>query len=99
MRDFQQRALTMLTSSNSLSAFDLSREPERIRERYGRTMFGQGALLARRLIEAGVRLVTVSDCTTAGHHQWDTHNNNFTTLRHTLLPKLDHVYTALLEDL
>jgi uncharacterized protein (DUF1501 family) len=62
-------------------------------------MFGQGCLLARRLVEAGVRLVTVSDCTTAGHHQWDTHSNNFRTLQNTLLPKLDQAYTALMEDL
>jgi hypothetical protein len=99
MGEFQQRALDLLTGSGSRSAFDLSREPRRVRERYGRTMFGQGCLLARRLIEAGVRLVTVSDCTTGGHHQWDTHSNNFGTLQNTLLPKLDQVYTALMEDL
>ncbi len=99
MGEFQQRAMTLLTSRGSQSAFDLGREPARVRERYGRTTFGQGCLLARRLVEAGVRLVTVSDCTAAGHHQWDTHSNNFRTLQNTLLPKLDQAYTALLEDL
>jgi uncharacterized protein (DUF1501 family) len=70
-----------------------------VRDRYGRNRFGQSCLLARRLIEAGARVVTVSDCTMNGHHEWDTHRGNFTTLRNTLLPRLDLAYTALLEDL
>jgi hypothetical protein len=99
MGQFQERAMDLLTSTGSRDAFDLASEPAGVRDRYGRTTFGQGCLLARRLIEAGVRLVTVSDCTPRGHHQWDTHNNNFRTLRSTLLPKLDQAYSALLEDL
>jgi hypothetical protein len=99
MGQFQERAFELIASRQGQSAFDLSREPERIRERYGRTRFGQGCLLARRLIEAGARVVTVSDCTAVGHHEWDTHQGNFTKLRRELLPRLDQVYSALLEDL
>jgi uncharacterized protein (DUF1501 family) len=99
MGQFQQQAFDLIASSRGRSAFDLSAEPERVRDRYGRNMFGQGCLLARRLIEAGARVVTVTDCTAAGHHEWDTHQRNFTTLRDKLLPRLDQAYTALLEDL
>lgn len=99
MNEFQQRAFDLVTSQRGRSAFDLSAEPARLRDRYGRNPFGQGCLLARRLIEAGARVVTVSDCTAAGHHEWDTHNSNFTKLRRTLLPRLDLAYSALLEDL
>jgi hypothetical protein len=99
MTEFQQRALDLLLSDRGRRAFDLSQEPDRLRERYGRTMFGQGCLLARRLIEAGVRLVTVSDCTPAGLHEWDTHENNFSKLKGTLLPRLDQAFSALLQDL
>ncbi len=99
MDQFQQRAFDLITSQQGRSAFDLSREPEPVRNRYGRNRFGQGCLLARRLIEAGARVVTVSDCTAGGHHEWDTHSGNFTKLRRDLLPRLDLAYTALLEDL
>lgn len=97
--EFQQRAFDLIAGSSGRSAFDLGQEPDRIRDRYGRNTFGQSCLLARRLIEAGARVVTVSDCTQDGAHHWDTHTNNFGQLRKTLLPKLDLAYTALLEDL
>jgi hypothetical protein len=99
MSEFQQRAFDLINSRRGRSAFDLSAEPARVRDRYGRHRFGQGCLLARRLIEAGARVVTVSDCTPNGHHEWDTHNGNFSKLRGTLLPRLDLAYTALMEDL
>ncbi|MFN4258843.1 MAG: DUF1501 domain-containing protein [Gemmataceae bacterium] len=99
MSDFQRRAIDLITSSQGQSAFDLSTEPPRLRDRYGRNTFGQGCLLARRLIEAGARMVTVSDCTLSGHHVWDTHSGNFRKLKGELLPKLDQAYSALLEDL
>ena len=86
MGEFQQRAFDLLNGARGRSAFDLSAEPASVRDRYGRTTFGQGCLLARRLVEAGARLVTVSDTTPAGHHQWDTHSNNFLTLKNKLLP-------------
>lgn len=96
---FQQQAFDLIASGRGQTAFNLEAEPDSVRERYGRNPFGQGCLLARRLIEAGARVVTVSDCTSSGHHIWDTHQGNFTKLRNELLPKLDLAYTALLEDL
>jgi uncharacterized protein (DUF1501 family) len=99
LAEFRQRAFDLITSRQGRSAFDLGAEPVRVRDRYGRNAFGQGCLLARRLIEAGARVVTVSDCTPNGHHEWDTHDNNFSRLRDVLLPRLDLAYTALLEDL
>lgn len=99
MNGFQQKAFDLLASGKGKSAFDLSLEPVKVRDRYGRNMFGQGCLLARRLIEGGARVVTVSDCTSTGHHEWDTHSGNFKKLKGTLLPRLDLAYSALLEDL
>jgi hypothetical protein len=99
MTQFQRQAFDLVASRRGRSAFDLSAEPARVRDRYGRNAFGQGCLLARRLIEAGARVVTVSDCTSSGHHEWDTHNKNFITLKDKLLPRLDLAYTALMEDL
>jgi hypothetical protein len=99
MAVMQRRAFDLLTSGKGQAAFNLENEPKNVRDRYGRNPFGQGCLLARRLIEAGCRLVTVSDCTSSGHHMWDTHSNNFTTLKNTLLPRLDLAYSALLQDL
>ncbi|MGE3809609.1 MAG: DUF1501 domain-containing protein [Gemmataceae bacterium] len=99
MNQFQQKAFDLIHSSQGKSAFDLSHEPVKLRERYGKNPFGQGCLLARRLIEAGARVVTVSYCTSSGHHEWDTHSGNFTKLKKTLLPRLDQAYPALMEDL
>ena len=70
-----------------------TREDPRLRDRYGRNSLGQGCLLARRLIEAGVRFVTVTD------GGWDTHQNNFKSLKTRLLPKLDGAVSSLLQDL
>src|SRR5205085_1868028 len=99
MADFRQQAFDLIGSRRCQAAFDLTLEPEAVRDRYGRNRFGQGCLLARRLIEAGARVVTVSDSTANGHHEWDTHSGNFSKLRRELLPRLDRAYTALLEDL
>jgi hypothetical protein len=90
---FQQQALDILRSERTRAAFDLDREPEPVRATYGRSAFGQGALAARRLIEAGVRFVTVS---LGG---WDTHAGNFGALRNGLLPQLDETLAALIADL
>jgi hypothetical protein len=90
---FQRQALDIVRSERTRTAFDLDREPESIRETYGRTGFGQGALAARRLIEAGVRFVTV------GLGGWDTHAGNFGSLRNGQLPQLDRTLSALLSDL
>ena len=72
-----QAALNMITSPDTKRAFELEHEDPRLRDRYGRHKFGQSCLLARRLIEAGVRFVTVTD------GGWDTHQNNFTSLKNS----------------
>lgn len=95
---FRQRALDIVTSSRVRDAFDLDKEPAEARARYGEGPFrhgphpGRSLLLARRLIEAGVSVVTV------GVHNWDTHRENFKTLREQL-PVLDKALYALLTDL
>ena len=100
----QHRAFDMLTSSKSRQAFDLSREDPRLRDRHGRTLFGSSTLIARRLVEAGVRFVNVSwdlfwDRVQIDYDCWDTHTRNFHILRDVNLPNLDQTYTALLDDL
>ena len=70
-----------------------------MRERYGRNVHGQSALLARRLVEAGVRFVSVYDKVTNGLDNWDTHVNNFGRLKDQLLPPCDMAFSALVEDL
>jgi hypothetical protein len=94
----RRQALELLQSPTARKAFDLSKETTATRERYGRQMVGSSVLLARRLVEVGVTLVTVHTETRANGH-WDTHENNFNMLRHWLLPTLDRALTALLEDL
>jgi hypothetical protein len=99
LTEFQQKAFDLVARNQGQSAFDLSVESAATRERYGRNPFGQGCLLARRLIEAGTRMVTVSYCSSGGGHEWDTHSGTFSRLKGTLLPRLDLAYSALLEDL
>src|SRR5262249_20527115 len=77
-------------------AFDLSQEPARVRERYGRHSWGQSHLLARRLVEAGVRFVTTVNGPSI---TWDTHKDNFARLEQTLVPPMERAFGALLEDL
>lgn len=91
---FSRAALDMVTSTRAQEAFDLGREPTSIRERYGRTSAGQGCLLARRLVEAGVTFVTVLP-----GGAWDTHVNNFPTLKHKCLPLVDRALATLVTDL
>jgi hypothetical protein len=90
---FYQRAYDLMESPAAKSAFDLGKEPDALKARYGRSSFGMGCLLARRLIEAGTRFVTVS---LGG---WDTHTNNFRALRDRLLPQVDAGFSTLLADL
>jgi Protein of unknown function (DUF1501) len=102
---FYNTALTMLTAPEVKRAFDLSQEPAALRDRYGRTTYGQGCLLARRLVEAGVRFINVyfapfiGGCTGG----WDTHGFNekpmYPILKNYLLPLTDQVVPVLLEDL
>jgi hypothetical protein len=91
--EFYEKAHGLITSPAAKRAFDLSAEPDRLRESYGRTTFGQSCLLARRLVEAGVHFVTVTD------GGWDTHQDNFKSLKARKLPVLDRAYSALLQDL
>lgn len=93
----QENALGLVTSSGARRAFDLAQETAPTRERYGPSAFGQGLLLARRLVEAGVRLVTVNWARDDAF--WDTHANNFRSLKNDLLPPFDTAFSALLEDL
>ena len=92
----QDKAFTMLTSSRVKRAFEIDREDPRLRDRYGRHMFGQSLLLARRLIQSGVPIVQAN----MGHmNNWDTHTDNCQQLRTRLLPPLDQGVSALLDDL
>jgi uncharacterized protein (DUF1501 family) len=98
---YQERAVRMLTNSSVKDAFDLHREPAGTRDRYGRNTLGQSCLLARRLVEAGVKLVTVMSGFNGKTPQdaWDTHKDNFRQLKNKLLPPLDLAVTALIDDL
>lgn len=98
MTAMQVRALDLLTSERALRAFQLDEESAADRERYGRNVYGQSVLLARRLIEAGTRLVTVSWAPHA-NATWDTHGSNFQSLKTTLLPQLDAACSSLVNDL
>jgi hypothetical protein len=94
--DLQERAFAMLASNKVAEAFEIGREPDRVRERYGRHMFGQSLLLARRLVQAGVPVVQAN----MGIVQnWDSHGNIFPRLKNDLLPPLDRGVAALLDDL
>jgi hypothetical protein len=97
MDDHHARALALLTSHATQQALAIQREPDRVRDRYGRTTYGQSCLLARRLVEAGVRFVNVYY--SPGIGGWDTHKDNFNTLKGSRLPNTDIAVSALLEDL
>src|SRR5262245_44550335 len=96
LSDDQQLAFSILTSSRLAQAFDLKRETDSVKERYGRNTTGQSLLLARRLVEAGVPIVQAN----IGRVQnWDNHSDVFNTLKKRLLPPLDQGVAALLDDL
>lgn len=95
-RRHQETALQVLSSGKIATAFQMHREPDRVRDRYGRTMFGQSLLLARRLVQAGVPIVQAN----MGIVQsWDTHVDNWARLKNQLLPWLDRGLAALVDDL
>jgi hypothetical protein len=94
-----QRAFDLLRSDTVRRAFDINQEDEKVRERYGRNVHGQSALLARRLVESGVRFVSVYDRVRNGLNNWDTHVDNFGRLQNDLLPPCDMAFSALVEDL
>ncbi len=93
---YTQKAFELLSSQASRDAFDLSKEPAAVQEAYGPTPFAKSCLLARRLVQAGVPMVTLNS---VGNRDWDTHGNNFKELKEKLLPVADRGVSALLEDL
>ncbi|GIW80863.1 MAG: hypothetical protein KatS3mg105_2670 [Gemmatales bacterium] len=93
MDRFYEKAYDVLQSAALRAAFELQREKALVRERYGMNRFGQACLLARRLVQAGARFVEID------FGSWDTHQDNFSTLKNTLLPPWDQGLAALLEDL
>ena len=100
----RKQAMGVLTSGPTRRAFELNREPNSIRDAYGRHKFGQSVLLARRLIEAGTRLVQVNFPREPGdlsspNPLWDTHRKNSDRLKQNLCPPFDLAFSALLEDL
>lgn len=94
----QEKAIRLLATAEVQKAFDLNREPPAVRDRYGRTTHGQTCLMARRLVEAGVRLVCVN-WPNDGEFFWDTHGNNFHALKTRLMPPADAGFASLLDDL
>ena len=95
---FTEQALSLSTSHKAKKAFDLSTEPDKLRDAYGRNRVGQGMLLARRLVEAGVRFVTIQGYVDTGIYAWDHHWGIFPHLDKQL-PIYDNSYSALLNDL
>lgn len=93
MSKYYDKAFGLITSREAKEAFDIRAEPEKLRERYGYTTLGQCALLARRLVEGGSRIVGVD------HGSWDTHFDHFTSIEKALVPHLDMALSALITDL
>jgi len=100
MSVYQEKAFQLLHSEEVRRGFDLSRESAVLRDRYGRNTLGQSLLLARRLVEAGVRVVNVNDKIHNGQlANWDSHEKNFARLKEDLLPPADRAFSSLIEDL
>src|SRR5437899_2738167 len=96
------QAYRLLSSRTVRRAFDLGAEPSQLRDQYGRHPFGQGLLLARRLVEAGTTLIQINwhnDGSDVKSPFWDTHKDNFTTLKNRLLPPVDNGLASLLQDM
>ena len=94
---FKRRAIELVTSDRTRQALDIRREPGKLRDLYGRHLYGQSCLMARRLVEAGVRFVTVHyDCVDG--YSWDSHRSS-RHLEKQLIPTFDQAYSALLSDL
>jgi Protein of unknown function (DUF1501) len=98
MERLQGKACDLLTSAAAQRAFQLDQEPARVRDAYGRNIYGQSLLLARRLVEAGTRLACISWAPDA-NATWDTHGGNFVKLKDQLLPPFDTGFSQLLTDL
>ena len=90
---FRDKAFDLMTSQQAKKAFDIHAEADKVRDEYGRHSLGQSCLMARRLVEAGVRCVTID------HSNWDTHDGNFGVLKGSLLPMYDSAISTLFRDL
>lgn len=92
---YYQAAFELMRSPRAKKAFNVAEEPENLRDEYGRTSMGQGCLLARRLVESGVRFVSVGK----GENAWDHHTNIFPSYANEFMPELDRAFSTLLTDL
>ncbi len=103
LNEYYEKAYDLVLSGKARDAFDLNKEPDKLRDRYGRTTFGQSALMARRLIESGTMFVQVNWPSVANGDPettaWDTHAANFGPLRNLHCPVLDRSLSALIEDM
>jgi hypothetical protein len=99
--DYYQRAISLVTSGRARDAFDLAQEPDALRDKYGRNTFGQSCLLARRLIDAGTRVVQVNwpKIANSDNHSWDHHSDLTKRMKDQSGPMLDAGLSALVEDL
>jgi hypothetical protein len=99
--EYYQRALSLIVSGKARAAFDLSQETDALRDRYGRNTFGQSCLLARRLVEAGTRVVEVvwPKIANSDNHSWDVHVGLYNRMKNQSAPMLDRGLAALFEDL
>src|SRR5204863_5330201 len=98
MEGLHARHCDLLASPAARRSFQLEQQPAPVREAYGRNIYGQSLLLARRLIEAGTRLACISWAPDA-NATWDTHGQNFVKLKNQLLPPFDVGFSTLLSDL
>lgn len=97
---YRDLAFAMIANPKISQALDVTQEPEAVREKYGWTLFGQSALTARRLVEAGVKVSTIFwDTWTDNNAAWDTHHNHHPRLKKGLLPKFDQILPAFLDDM
>ena len=103
LNEYYEKAFDLVLSGKARDAFDLTQEADSVRDRYGRTTFGQSTLLARRLIQAGTRFVQVNWPSVANGDPettaWDTHAANFGPLKNLHCPVLDRSLSALIEDM
>ena len=99
--DYYKKAMNLIVSGRARDAFDLNQEPDKLRDRYGRNTFGQSALLARRLVEAGTRVVELiwPKVANSDNHSWDVHTGLNERMKKQSAPMLDTGLSALIEDL
>ncbi|MBK8975249.1 MAG: DUF1501 domain-containing protein [Planctomycetes bacterium] len=99
--EYTERAMSLVLSGRARAAFDLGAEPDALRDRYGRTTFGQSLLLARRFVEAGTRVVQVNWTKVANsdRHSWDCHKDLPKRMREDAAPRFDPAFATFIEDM